>query len=190
MAERILESKDEFFLVEYTVYGGIEFPRYLVLRETFEKKMKKVGEIMSSVNDEFAKGTPSEDAGDTHGQYHNEVAWYREQDLSQRTDLAKSIGKGLDRAVIIESYDDVREKIRNKGLDSENVLTISSMVNIQYGNDPRDTEQIMLVAPLDGSNQLGFVSIETPLARAIEGKKRGDVAQFKAGDQIVKVKIL
>ena len=152
--------------------------------------MEKVREITQGVSEETAKGTPSGNAGDTHGQYRNELAWYREQDLSRRTDLAKSIGRGLERAVVIESYDYVRATVSQVREDSGEGITLSSVVEIQYGEDPDDMEQITLVSPLDGGSRRGYVSVETPLAMVIEGKKRVDSAEFKVDDRIVKVKIL
>lgn len=74
MVERVFHIEDSSFVPEYVTYGGVEFPRYLVTRDTFVNKMAKVREIMQGVTEEMAKGTPSGDAGDTHGQYHNELA--------------------------------------------------------------------------------------------------------------------
>lgn len=189
MTERIFQVEDESIVTEYMTYGGVEFPRYLVTRDTFEKKIKKVKEIMGGVAEELSKGTPSGDAGDTHGQYHNELAWYREQDLSRRTDLARSLGKGLDRAVIIDDYNEVRKRVNEAEINPENRVTLSSIVNLQYGVDADDIEQIMLVAPLDGGIKRGSVSVETPMAKAIEGKKQGEVAEFRIETQVLKVKI-
>ena len=94
---------------EVIVFGGVQIPRHLITRSTFEVKMVRIDELMGKVRKELAKGTPREDAGDTHGQYHNEFAWYREQQITMTTDFAReNLGNGLDKAVIVEDYDVVR----------------------------------------------------------------------------------
>lgn len=190
MTERIITIEDDSIQPEYMVYGDIEFPKYLVTRETYIQKLEKVREMMDYVTKELAQGPASEDAGDTHGQYHNEIAWYREQDLTRRVDLARSIGRGLDMVTVIENYDQVRKILKEKEIYKENTVTLSSILNIQYNDDPDDTEEIILVAPMDGGAKKGFVSVETPLAKAIEGKSRGDTAEFKVKYDLIKIKIL
>lgn len=190
MEERIINIEDITIPAEYIIYGGLEFPKYLITRETFEKKIHIVQEMMGKIRVELADGTQSGDAGDSHGQYHNEIAWYKEQDLLRRSDLAKSIGTGLDRATIINNYDEIREIADNTDARTNGKITLSSIVTIQYNNDPNDCEQIVLVAPLDGGAKSGFVSVETPLAKAIEGKRSGDVVEFKVEGRPVSIKII
>lgn len=190
MTERIFHIEDVSVFTEYTTYGGVEFPRYLITRETFDQKMRKVRDMMQDMKEELAKGTPSGDAGDTHGQYHNELAWYREQDLSRRLDLAKSIDRGLDQVVIIENYNNVREGLRKVGIDPSEKVTLGSVVRIEFNGNPEDLEELAIVTTLDGGAKRGWTSIETPLATAIEGKRKGEKVAFKVRETITEVKII
>jgi len=190
MAERVLIPDDEKDFIEGMVYGGVELPRYLATREAYNKRMAKVREIMEAVKADLKEGTPSGDAGDTHGQYHNELAWYREQDIQRRSELASRIGVGLDKAVLAEDYDQIRSAIGEVGVNPTEMVTVGSKLVIEYNDDSDDKEEIMLVTPLDGTMNEGWVSIETPLAKAIEGASKGDRRQFKVRDHEVSVRIV
>lgn len=156
-------------------YAGIVFPRYLITRTTFEEKMAKIRKIISQSKSKLAEGVSNVNAGDTHGQYHNELAWYREQEISAANRRAADLGEGLDQACIIEDYDEVRDRVK-KVLNTPqiDIATLGTRVKVAYGEDSDDVEEILLVAPLDGGSKPGWVSVNAPLARAIEGKKIGE----------------
>lgn len=175
---------------QFVVYGGVEFPRFLITQQSFAAKLAKSSEISKYIRQERAKGTATEDAGDTHGQYHNEYEWYRNQDLELRANLAMSIGGNLDRATVVEDYSLVRRTLESIGARPSQTITLTSQVSIQYGNNHNDVELILLVAPLDGRTNPGWVSIETPLAKAIEERKEGEVLSMKAGGEVISIKIV
>ena len=175
---------------DLVVYGGVEFPRFLITQQSFASKLAKSTEISDHVRQERAKGTATEDAGDTHGQYHNEYEWYRDQDLELRASLARSIGGNLDRATVVEDYSLVKEVLESMGVRPNQVVTLTSQVSIQYGSDPDDVESILLVAPLDGGMAAGWVSIETPLAKVLEGRRAGETLPMKVGDERTSIKIV
>jgi len=155
-------------------FGNIDFPRFLVTEETFNAKMSRIHELIGGIREGLRQGTPRDDAGDTHGQYHNELAWYAEQQVQRNAKLIADLGEGLDRAVMASNYDAIRaEVMRSGGFPSERVI-LTSKVKIQYGGDPTDIEDVMIVAPLDGQSKAGWVSAFTPLAKAIEGKEPGE----------------
>ena len=181
---------DERDIVDWLSYGGVNFPKYLITEESLAARLAKSGKIIEHIREELAKGTPGGDAGDAHGQYHNEVAWYREQDLERRSKLAHSIGGNLHLATIVDNYDVVRKILEQMGTRTDVVVTLSSRVSIQYNNDPKDIERVLLVSPLDGRTHSDWVSIETPLAKAIESKSAGQTVSFKTGDSLTTVKIV
>lgn len=190
MTERIVSIEDQTIPEDYVKYGGVEFPRYLITRARYETRMQEVRHMMLEFSSELAEGTPGGDAGDTHGQYHNELAWYREQNLSMKANIIEKSSEGLDRAVVIESYDQIKEIIKKTLTYDENIVTLTSSITIQYGDDPEDIEKFMLVAPLDSDKNRGFISVESPLAKAIEGKRKGESSWFKLGSNVINIKIL
>lgn len=177
-------------IVDWIRYGGVEFPKYLITAQSMAARFAKSEEILKYVKEELAKGTPGGDAGDAHGQYHNEVAWYREQDLARRSSLAQRIGGNLHLATIVDNYDVVRQVLEQIGARPNVSVTLSSKVSIQYGDDVDDTEKVLLVSPLDGRTNREWVSVETPLAKAIENKSPGQTVSFRTGDNLTTVKIL
>ena len=176
--------------VELMRFAGVQMPRYLIVASNYQGKMEKVRRMRDQINDELAQGTPGEDAGDTHGQYHNELAWYREQEIDTRTGLVKELGQGLGEAVIVTDYDIVRQALLAVGVDSGKTVAIGSKVTVEFNNDSEDTEVIMLVAPLDENFRPGWTSILTPLAQAIEGKLTRETTEFRVGDHVNRVKII
>jgi len=190
MAERIFYTELQDQPEELLNYAGIEFPEFLITRDVFGSKMKRINELMSEFKKEMAEGTPSGDTGDTHGQYHNELAWYREQSLSSQADLIENLGRGLDEAIIIESYEQVKSELQRIGINNGVIVTLGSHLEIQFGEDTEDIEDITIVAPLDSGSRKGWISTESPLAKAVEGKRHGDKTSFTVKGNRVEVTIL
>jgi len=184
------ETKPGQIPLEQMSFGEVEFPRFLITQTTFNDKMAKIRALMTKTVSELRQGQARGDAGDDHGTYHSEIVWYAEQQQHQNVRFVSEIGEGLDNAVKIESYDWVRNQmIKSKILPTEKV-TLTSKVKIQFGDDPSDTENIMIVAPLDGGTQPGWVSVSAPLAKAIEGKKTNEVATFKINNNTITIKVI
>ena len=200
MAERILQEEFERRGAELPGYGkerggvefgGVEFPEFLITQPTYKAKLAKARELDIEVESGLRSGAVTGDAGDVHGQYHNEVEWYRIQDLERKTTQADGLKNGLDRAIVVPDYNVVRQAIVSLGLNLGSKVTLGSVVFVQYGDDSEDTEEIMLVSRLDGAAQESWVSVETPLAQAIEGKEKDATVFFnvKNGERTIQVKI-
>jgi transcription elongation GreA/GreB family factor len=185
MVERVYVEEIEPGITETLTYGNVEFPKFLITRASRDIKLGKIKKIIDKAKKDLAEGTPSGDAGDTHGQFHNEIGWYKEQMIAGNLRLASEIGEGLDRAIVIQDYDELRCKLEAVGTRPGKRITISSKVLIQYGAETEDREHIMLVAPLDGGENNGWVSVESPLAKSIEDKFAGESGQFKINKQLI-----
>lgn len=185
-----LHTKNENEVTDWIVYGGVKYPKYLITEASLSDKLQKYESILAEIRTELAKGTPGGDAGDAHGQYHNEVAWYREQDLEMRSKLASRIGGNLQYATIINDYEEVRQLLESMGMSPETSITLSSKATIQYGESQNDTGVFLIVSPLDNNPKIGWLSTETPLAKAIQGKTVGQSASYKIESEFMKVKIL
>lgn len=171
-------------------YGGISFPRYLVTRTTFENKMRKIQRIIAGTRAAMAEGTLDTDAGDTHGQYHNELAWYREQEASMKNRLASDLGEGLVDAFLVDNYQEVRVKLLEEGINPAEVITLSSEVVIQFGEDMEDIETITIVSKLDEGMRPGWVSIEAPIAQSISGAMVGETRRLVINKTASELKVL
>jgi hypothetical protein len=167
---------------DWVEYASIRMPRFLITKESLEKKMAKSKAILAEVREEFEKGTSTEDAGDTHGQYHNEYEWYRQQSLQMRELIGRKIGQNLDLAVVISDYDEVRENLKKLGVDPGRIATISSKVGVLYPEET-DPEEIILVSVLDSGGRPEWVSVESPLGLALMGHKEGDNVVYKLARQ-------
>ena len=193
-AERVYPTDNPELISDWAYYAGVKMPRYLITQNSFEKKLGESSRILDEVKAELEKGTSTEDAGDTHGQYHNEYAWYREQSLSIQNTIGAKIGQNLDRAVIVPDYDKVRENLTKLGVNPSKIATLSSKMTVLYQGD--DTpEEIMLVSLLDGNQNPGWVSLESPLGVALQGHSQGEDVFYKLSQKNtqtaeIKVKII
>lgn len=192
--ERYYQVDDPLQIVDWVTFCGIKIPRFLITQDTFNEKLVKSTEIIEEVRKERAKGTATEDAGDTHGQFHNEYEWYRQQSLELRARIGLTMGKYLDRAIIIKSYNEVRENLSKLGVDPTKSITFSSQVEILY-QDEDQPEDILIVSLLDGGHKPNWVSIESPLGTALLGHSQNEEVEYKVihnnePPEKIKVKII
>lgn len=164
-------------------YAGVEFPQDLITRESLLKKQEKARRLGDRSASTLSTRDISADAGDRHGTYHNEAMWYAEQEAGRLSEMASSMHNSIRNPVIAESIGAIRENLEHLGMKPKEKVTLTSRVTLQYSDDPRDTEIITLVPPLDEEIEFGLTSVLAPIARAIEGKKKGEQVDFKANKQ-------
>lgn len=176
--EKAYPSEKPEQIFDWACYAGVKMPRYLITQESFEKKLNESSRILDEVKTEMEKGTSSEDAGDTHGQYHNEYEWYRQQSLEMKNYIGTRIGQNLNWSIIISGYEEVRTNLQETGVDPGKIATMSSKVGVLYP-DETEPEEIVLVSLLDGNQNPGWVSVESPLGTALLGHIEGETVSYK-----------
>lgn len=75
-----------------------------------------------------------------------------------------------------------------KGKGKSGVVEIGSMVTIKQGN--RKPEEYQIVGAAEASPRDGKISYESPIGRAVMGKKKGDSAEIEAPSGSFKVKVV
>lgn len=87
--------------------------------------------------------------------------------------------------------------LKQKLLDVEIITPRLSTEDVGLGNDvvikfaqETESETVTVLGPDDARRKPGWISYESPLGQSIMGKKKGEMAVFKAGSTSQSVKIL
>jgi hypothetical protein len=196
---KFIPKGEDVYVTEWIVITGVKVPRFLITMKEFVRRMNEAGVHYTQEAAIKAEGTATEDAGDTHGQYHNEVAWYREQEAGVSQVLGDAASRNLDKAVVVPDMETIRLGMMACGVDPAKIVTLGSKVNVSFGEG--DEEKLLVVPELESQGKFhsGMCSVDTPMGNAILGHVAGDEVQYSVkqgrfvSDTIihqVKVKIL
>lgn len=84
---------------------------------------------------------------------------------------------------ILDNYELVEENLK------KTVITIGAKVKIEY-LDEKETEEVKIVTKVDSNPLEGLISNESPLGKALIGKKKGNVVKFDTPGGELSVKVL
>ncbi len=176
----------EIVVVDWSTYGGLKFPTFLITKESYETRMSKYQSLLKENAESLSGGVDTSDAGDAHGMFHNELAWRKEQAVYGTAIRAKDIGGDLHKSLQVPDLSVLRKELEKLKVKPQEKVTLTSVVTIQFGNNKDDVESYHIVAPLDEGTYPNWISINAPIALAIEGKKNGDEASVNA-ETLVKI---
>ena len=137
-----------------------------IKKELEELKLVKRPEVISALKDARAQGDLSENAEYDAARTEQAVVEARIKDLETM----------IERAIVITKTD-------------SDTVTVGSKVTIEYVDD-NETEQYLIVGSQEADPFTNKISNESPLAKAIIGKKENDIVSVDSPNGTYDVKIV
>lgn len=158
---------------KWSEYGGVKFPKFLVTEAGYQDRLRRYNFILEENRIKLKEGTANEDAGDSHGQFHNELAWRREQEIVGNAKLAAEIGSELPWSIRVPDLPFIRDGLHSLDIHPETQVTLTSKVTLKYLDD-NDEMSVVIVPLFDGGFRNDWISVESQLAKSIGGKSTGE----------------
>ncbi len=137
-----------------------------IKKELEELKLVKRPEVISALKDARAQGDLSENAEYDAARTEQAVVEARIKDLETM----------IERAIVITKTD-------------SDTVTVGSKVTIEYVDD-KETEQYLIVGSQEADPFTNKISNESPIAKAIIGKKENDIVSVDSPNGTYDVKIV
>ena len=137
-----------------------------IKKELEELKLVKRPEVISALKDARAQGDLSENAEYDAARTEQAVVEARIKDLETM----------IERAIVITKTD-------------SDTVTVGSKVTIEYVDD-NETEQYLIVGSQEADPFTNKISNESPIAKAIIGKKENDIVSVDSPNGTYDVKIV
>ena len=192
---RRYQPEGDEIISDWIEITGILVPRYLVTEKTYALRMRRSGLQYDEQARIKADDSLNVDAGDTHGTYHNEAAWYQDQYAGLAQVLGDGERRSLYRPVLVPDLETIRAAMKELGVDPAETITLGSRVVCQFVETAQvgwvdsvggeeDLETITIVPELEEKSGLeGEVSVVTVLGKAVLGHHSGEVVTYEVKDR-------